>query len=108
MKKLFNNYKKLRNESVKMSDFKKQFEEYLISKGYKKTTPSGNPSTVYDYIKRINKVCEWENITWNQLADNIQTVVRKYDIGGEKETLGMISHNSVINALRRFYDFVAI
>lgn len=89
-----------------MIDMKKQFEEYLINKGYKQTTPSGQPSTVYDYIKRIDRVCEWENMNWEQLADSIQKILCQYDIGGEKENLGKISHNAVINALRRFSDFV--
>ena len=87
-------------------DMKKQFEVYLINRGYKQRTPSGNPSTVYDYIKRIDKVCEWENITWGQLAEDIQTILPQYDIGGEKEDLGRISHRAVINALRRFSEFV--
>lgn len=89
-----------------MIDMKKQFEEYLINKGYKQTTPSGQPSTVYDYMKRIDRVCEWENMNWEQLADSIQKILSQYDIGGEKENLGKISHNAVINALRRFSDFV--
>lgn len=85
---------------------KKQFEEYLINNGYKQTTPSGNPSTVYDYIKRIDKICEWEDITWQQLANNSQMYLMQYDIGGTKEDLGKKSHNAVINALRRFSEFV--
>lgn len=89
-----------------MINMKKQFEEYLINKGYKQTTPSGQPSTVYDYIKRIDRVCEWENITLEQLSDSIQEILYQYDIGGEKENLGKISHNAVINALRRFSDFI--
>ncbi len=79
---------------------------FLIDKGYKQKTPSGNPSTVYDYIKRIDKICEWECMTWEELADSIQNILYQYDIGGEKENLGKLSHNAVINALRRFYDFV--
>jgi site-specific recombinase XerD len=85
---------------------KKQFEEYLINKGYKQTTPSGRPSTVYDYIKRIDKICEWENMTWEQLAGSIQKLLSIYDIGGKKEDQGKLSHNAVISALKRFYDFV--
>ncbi|MFA6808376.1 MAG: hypothetical protein WCR27_05235 [Eubacteriales bacterium] len=84
----------------------KQFEEYLINNGYKQTTPSGNPSTVYNYIKRIDNICEWENITWEQLANNIQIILPQYDIEGIKEDLGKKSHSSVINALRRFSEFV--
>ena len=96
------NYKAVRRGKISM---KKQFEKYLIDKGYKQLTPSGNPSTVYDYIKRIDKICEIENINWQQLADNIQTVLEEYDIGGIKEELGKKSHNAVINALRRFSEF---
>jgi len=85
---------------------KKQFEEYLISKGYKQTTPSGHPSTVYDYIKRIDKICEWENMTWEQLSNNVQKILSLYDVGGVKENYGKLSHNAVISALRRFSEFI--
>lgn len=85
---------------------KKHFEEYLISKGYKQTTPSGHPSTVYDYVKRIDKICKWESITWEELANNIHDFLLQYDVGGEKEKLGKISHRAVINALKRFSEFV--
>jgi hypothetical protein len=85
---------------------KEQFERYLIDCGYKQKTPSGNPSTVYDYIKRIDKICEWENISWEQLATNIHIILPQYDVGGNKEDLGKKSHNAVINALRRFSDYV--
>jgi hypothetical protein len=84
----------------------KEFKEYLILKGYKEFTPTGNPSTVYDYIKRINKVCEWENFTWKMLEEKIDYILTEYDIGGSKEYLGKKSHSAVINALRRFKEFV--
>lgn len=35
---------------------KEQFKTYLREKGYKEYTPSGNPGTVYDYMKRIDSV----------------------------------------------------
>ncbi|NLA43794.1 RpiB/LacA/LacB family sugar-phosphate isomerase [Candidatus Saccharibacteria bacterium] len=38
---------------------KEQFKAYLTEKGYSVTTTAGNPSTVYDYVKRVDKVCEW-------------------------------------------------
>jgi hypothetical protein len=86
---------------------KKQFENYLIEQGYSITTPAGNPSTVYDYGKRIEKICEWENTTWNGLAANIGIILPKYEIGGIKETFGSKSHNAVRNALRRFSEYLA-
>lgn len=85
---------------------KEQFKKYLVQQGYKEFTPSGNPSTVYDYLKRIDKVCEWERIDWIQLAENIGAVVTKYDVGGSKEELGKKSHNAVISALKRYREFV--
>ena len=83
----------------------KQFREFLISAGYAETTPGGHPSTVYDYVKRVNKVCEWESCTWEQLAERIDILVQDYDVGGKKEALGNKSHRAVINALRRYQDF---
>ena len=85
---------------------RKEFENYLILQGYSLTTPSGNPSTVYDYLKRIDKVCIWENCTWEMLAMNISQIVRMYDVGGLKENWGNLSHRAVINALKRFRDFL--
>jgi hypothetical protein len=41
---------------VKMDTLEASFRDYLISEGYKQTTPSGHPSTVYDYCKRIEFV----------------------------------------------------
>ena len=79
-----------------------QFENYLISKGYKKTTPSGKPSTVYDYIGRIQFIANIEAITVEHLAKNIDNIIKMYGSGGIKEDLGNISHRSVINALKRF------
>ena len=85
---------------------RKQFEDYLIKQGYAVKTPSGKPSAVYDYIKRIDKVCEIESITWHNLAMNISEVVIQYDSGGCKENIGKQSHHSVINALKRFSEFL--
>ena len=83
-----------------------RFKNYLIEEGYREYTQSGNLSTVYDYCKRINKVCEEEKCTLDELAFNIDKIVKKYDVGGEKEKSGRTSHNSVINALKRFKEFL--
>ena len=84
---------------------KNRFKKYLIENGYSAETPSGNPSTVYDYQKRIDKVCEWENCDWEHLACNIASIVASYDIGGSKQDLGNKSHRAVINALKQFKRF---
>lgn len=88
-------------------DLRKSFEEFLVKKGYTQYTQLGLPSTVYDYIKRIDFVCEEECLlSWSQLASNIGKFVCMYDIGGRKENAGNKSHRAVINALKRFRDFL--
>lgn len=81
------------------------FKHYLIQKGYSEYTPSGKPSTVYDYTKRINKICERERISIKQLADNIDVYIKKYDTLGSEEEFGRKSHNAFISALKRFKEF---
>ncbi len=81
------------------------FHRYLILKGYSENTPSGKPSTVYDYGKRIEKICEREKITINQLGNNIGDYVKKYDTFGSEEEFGKRSHNAFICALKRFEEF---
>ena len=89
-----------------MNNIKSSFQEFLIKQGYKITTPSGNPSTVYDYKKRIDLFCEIENITWGQLAENIDSIINLYEPSGAKSMLGAKSHNAVISALKQFKIFV--
>lgn len=85
---------------------REQFIKYLIERGYKQTTPSGLPSTAYDYANRIDMVCKDERLTMIELAQNIAAIVDKYDVGGAKEHIGARSHRAVINSLKRFNEFV--
>lgn len=87
---------------------REKFKSYLISQGYSETTPSGHPSTVYDYMKRIDRVCEWEQLEWSELKSCINQIVPQYDLGGTKEHLGNKSHRAVINALLRFQECVRL
>ena len=43
---------------------KEAFENYLTVRGYSKVTPSGHPSTVYDYCRRIDFVAKEEGVSW--------------------------------------------
>lgn len=82
------------------------FKNYLIEQGYSEFTPSGNPSTVYDYIKRVEKICERENIKVQNLAENIKFYVEKYGPTGNEAEFGKKSHNAFISALKKFEDFL--
>ena len=84
----------------------KSFVEYLVSKGYREYTPSGNPSTAYDYSKRVKKVCEREKCSLKELSDNIDDIIDKYDVGGKEEAFGRRSNSAFINALKRFKEFL--
>ena len=84
-----------------------EYERYLISKGYETTTPSGYDSTVYSYSGGITRhVLENEHISWAGLKSNIGDIIKKYDVGGAMEEIGAKSNSTVINALKRFDEFV--
>ena len=82
------------------------FEEYLIASGYSIETPTGKPSVVQSYIRAVNKIMKNEGLTWNSLKTNIDVIVALYGKGGAKESEGLEQHETYINALRRFEDFV--
>lgn len=84
-----------------------EFEEYLIKKRYKEYTLNGDKSTTYDYSHiRIPFVLKEEKISIEKLMMDIDYYVSIYDIGGKKEKFGKKSHRSVINALKRFHEFL--
>ena len=82
------------------------FEEYLTNAGYKEYTDSGNPSTVFSYTHAIGKVLEEEGISWHTLKSDIENIIPVYDVGGSKQHIGALSNCTVINALKRFNEFV--
>ena len=84
-----------------------KYEAYLESAGYPVVGISGNDSTVPAYSRAVKKVIKNESITWVDLEKNISTIIAKYDVGGGCEDLGNQSNKTVINALKRFGEFVA-
>ena len=82
------------------------FDEYLVNAGYSEYTDSGNPSTVFSYTRAIKSVLEEEGLSWHSLQRDIENIVPIYDIGGAKEYIGAKSNYTVINALKRFREFV--
>ena len=86
---------------------KDKFKQWLANKGYSLETPSGKPSTVYDYAKRIDKVCQWESMVGSELAANIERIINEYNTGGVKSERGDMSRRAVINALLRFKEFLS-
>lgn len=110
IKKLQSNIE-INSESVRIvtSDsvsFWNRFEKYLINRGYKEITPSGLPSTVPQYRKAVSDIKSSEGKTLQDFSLNIEAIISEYDIGGEKEWLGRTQHNTWINALKRFKEYI--
>lgn len=83
------------------------FKDFLKDQGYSEFTQSGNPSTVYDYSKRVEEIREREGLeNLDELANNIDKLVNKYDENGLERAFGEKSHRAYINALKRFQEFV--
>ena len=51
------------------------YKTWLIQKGYSTTTQNNKPSTVYDYMTSLVRVCHWESKTVEQLAESISTIL---------------------------------
>ena len=83
------------------------FMEYLIKEDYKDWTGSGYPSTVYQYVSAIEQVMKQEKIQdWLTLTEELTNLIIKYDKYGSMEKFGNKGHNTVINALKRFSEYV--
>ena len=78
----------------------KQFEEYLLAKNYSSLTS-------IDYPARLERLCRKEKISYELLAQNLADIMPQYEKTGKKSSYGRRSHSSVLNALRRFAEFLA-
>ena len=68
-----------------MEDIRRYFKEWLIKQGYSEKTKSGRPSTVYEYISQINKVCDIVYLGhnfphWELLAEDIYPILGFYTL----------------------------
>ena len=76
------------------------FKTYLLNQNYK-------PLTAEDYKGRIERLLAKENFTLEHLVKNITSILPEYEKTGKKHAYGKRSHSSVLNALRRFSEFLA-
>ena len=78
----------------------KQFETWLLAKNYK-------PTTAIDYPARLERLCRKEKFDYEHLAQHLAEIMPQYEKNGKKSSYGKRSHSSVLNALRRFSEFLA-
>ncbi len=100
-----------------MSDLKQRFSNWLKEKGCQEKTGKGRPSTVYEYIKRIDRLCDklYNNHTSEELeilAANIGSVLVSYCESCNKEYY-INKHNlkkpySILTILVKFVPIVII
>jgi hypothetical protein len=64
------------------------------------------PSVVYAYLRYVGLVCREEKMGWKTLLSNIRSIIPLYSEGGAKEEMGNYQNKTVINALKRYRDFV--
>lgn len=86
---------------------RESFKQYLIGEGYSEVTPSGNPSTVYSYIISVERICDRESMSWEELAQSIHRIAAKYELGGSEEDYGSKSHGTPRAAIKKYQDFLA-
>ena len=84
-----------------------RYEMYLEAAGYAVIGVNGSASTVPQYSSAVEKVLEREGLSWNQLKNDIDNIVKKYDKNGAEEDYGNRGNKTVINALKRFQEFVS-
>ena len=82
------------------------FRKYLIENGYKVYTPSGQPSVVFQYAREVKIILENERMSIEEFNSRINEICFLYDIGGAKQKLGEKGHRRVINALKRYREFI--
>ena len=80
-------------------NLKEDFKTYLTESGYEL-------SVVYAYPRAIGIVCAEECISWKTLLQNINKIIPLYSKDGVKEDIGNYQNKTVINALKRYRDFV--
>lgn len=85
---------------------KGKFREYLVQNHYSEYTGTGVPSTIDKYVNSVNTVCCREGLTWEEAAYCIDDLVSDYDKGGKNEEFGNRSNRTVINALKKYRDYI--
>ena len=77
----------------------KDFERYLEETGY---------DCSYSYARAVRRVRRDEGLSWAAFIREIGRLIPIYDEGGAKEKIGNEQNRTVINALKRFAEFVNI
>jgi len=84
---------------------KRQFAQWLKNNGYSLLTAEGRPSTIYDYGRGLKKVMDTERLSIEEVAQNIDSLLPKYQYGA-RAAVGRSISRSCRSSLAQFYKFV--
>ena len=88
------------------SNLLKQFQIWMEQKGYKKQTQSNHPSTIADYTSSLLRICSWHDMTPEQIAESISTILPQYTYGGEHSARGKMKSRAVRCSISAFHKFL--
>lgn len=85
---------------------KKQYEKWLLENGYSEKSGRLLPSTIYAYLRGIEHACKYENLSIEQLAENINVIAPTYEAGQKNSVKGRRLSRAVRCSLRLFKKFI--
>lgn len=82
------------------------YKTWLLENGYSEKSGRLLPSTVYSYILGIKHTCKYENISIEQLAENINAIAPTYQPGQKNSVKGRGLSRAVRCSLVQFQKFI--
>ncbi|MCL1892432.1 MAG: hypothetical protein FWF97_04070 [Alphaproteobacteria bacterium] len=85
---------------------KNEYKLWLEKHGYAYFTANARPSTIYDYMRGLKRVCREEKLSVEGVAKRIDSLVSTYQRYGKKSNIGRTISRSVRSSLVQFGKFV--
>ena len=83
------------------------FEFYLLKNEYSEVSDKGNDSTVFDYSKRVMRICKQEGYSsLDDFLPNLIELITEIDNGSDRTKSGIVLDKNDKSALRKFRDFI--
>ena len=85
------------------------YKQWLIEQGLKTETPSKHSSTVTEYLRRIDRICDkyyksHDATAWNKLTKNIQALLISYH---ECQTKEYLINTQNIDAFLKYFNDIS-
>ena len=92
----------------RIMDLLNRYHLYLYSLGYKIQSIDDKHCSITDYVNAVEFISEQENMSVEELAENIELIFQQYDKNGEKQNLlPQDNNNRTLNGIKHFKEFVS-